>query len=189
MAHLILSQVPVESVDFVEGTNIQKLVYEGYRKEVPPNIQKRPSPVKSGNVHNLHAMSTVTKPMPQAWLVRSQWPPLMQGLGLLVDCLCLLQSMHTTYYHGHVPRCLLLYGTALRGQPAYRALSWPLCSLSAPALSYLSSTPSAGLRLGNCTAVPPSLDPEGKHVSGTLQCLCCYQCQGFPPCGYCYYLL
>ena len=67
MAHLILSQVPVEPVDLVEGTDIQELVYEGYRKEVPPNIQKRPSPVKPGNVHNLHAMSTVNKAnMPQA---------------------------------------------------------------------------------------------------------------------------
>lgn len=38
MGHLILSQVPVELVDLVEGTDVQELVYEGYRKEVPPNI-------------------------------------------------------------------------------------------------------------------------------------------------------
>jgi len=51
--HLILSQVPVELVDLVECTDVQKLVYEGNRKKVLPNIQECPSPAKSGGVHDL----------------------------------------------------------------------------------------------------------------------------------------
>jgi hypothetical protein len=55
-ACLVLDEVPVEAVEFVQRHDVQKLFDEGKREKMAPAIQQHPTPQEPWRIHNLRPM-------------------------------------------------------------------------------------------------------------------------------------
>ena len=73
----------MELVDLVEGADVQELVDEGNRKEVPPHIQESPSPAKSWGVYNLQQGIKAHSKNSALWTVNQSH--MLKVMGLLLE--------------------------------------------------------------------------------------------------------